>query len=159
MYRAQQCGDIGEMFKIYALPFNIYTHFCYHTYTDNSPISYLLLQTLFLIACFISSPRYPKYLQKSKSKSFYPFSLISTSDDPCIPYEENGITNPFPQDIQITNLTQSWFHSFPTSVSPIRVNYKSFIQIYSLLSTPKFRPSPFLTLIIIIYVTHVDNNR
>lgn len=87
----------------------IYTHFCYLAYTDNSPISYLLPQTLFLIACFISAPGYSKYLKKSKSKSFHSFPLLLTSDSSHIRKMASLI--PFPQVIQVTNLRQSWLYS------------------------------------------------
>ena len=84
------------MFKIHALPLRL-THNPGTMHILPTPISYLLLQTLFLIACFISSPRY-KYLQKSKSESSYAFSLTSTRDDSCTLYQENSITNPFPSN-------------------------------------------------------------
>ena len=144
------------MFKIHALPLRL-THNPGTRHILTTPISYLLLQTLFLIACFIPSPRY-KYLQKSKSESSYAFSLTSTRDDSCTLYQENSITNPFPSNSgyksqsvhdSILSLHQSilftWIRKGP---------FKSI-----LFSTPKFRPSPLCTLVITEHVTHVDNNR
>lgn len=145
------------MFKIHALPLR-FTHIPGTMHILTTPISYLLLQTLLLIACFISSPRYPKYLQKSKWKSSYTFSLTSTSDDSCTPYQENSITNPFPSH---SGYKSQLVHDSILSLDQL-ILFTWIIKgpLKSILfSTPKFRPSPFCTLVITVHVTHVDNNR
>ena len=133
------------MFKIHALPLR-FTHIPGTMHILTTPISYLLLQTLLLIACFISSPRYPKYLQKSKWKSSYTFSLTST------------ITNPFPSH---SGYKSQLVHDSILSLDQL-ILFTWIIKgpLKSILfSTPKFRPSPFCTLVITVHVTHVDNNR
>lgn len=143
------------MFKIHTLPLR-FTHISGTMHIPTTPISYLLLQTLFLIACFISSPRYPKYLPKSKSS--YASPLTSTNDDSCTPYQENGTTNPFPSHSGYrSQLVHDSILSLDQSILFTWMRKGPLISV--LFSTPKFRPSPFCTLVITVHVTHVDNNR